>query len=194
MKKFLVVSAIIVLLLFIIDKTILKDKGIVKQIELGQKYEKIENASELPIGLKEGERAPDFELTSLEGKTIKLSDYRGTPVFLNFWASWCGPCKAEMPFMEKVYAEKIDGSFESFEILAVNVTTSEKSIANVEKFVADYELTFPIPLDEKGSVSHQYNIIGYPTSFFIDSDGVIRSIAHGPLTEEDMENRIKRLP
>ena len=191
MKKFLLGSAIIVLLLFIIDKAILKDKGIVKQINQAQKYEKIENASELPIGYKEGERAPDFELIDLEGNTLKLSDYKGTPVFLNFWASWCGPCKAEMPFMEKVYAENKD---RSFEILAVNVTTSEKSIGNVEKFVADYELTFPIPLDEKGSVSHQYNIIGYPTSFFIDSEGVIRSIAHGPLTEEEMEKRIKRLP
>ena len=191
MKKFLLGSAIIVLLLFIIDKAILKDKGIVKQINQAQKYEKIENASELPIRYKEGARAPDFELIDLEGNTIKLSDYKGTPVFLNFWASWCGPCKAEMPFMEKVYAENKD---RSFEILAVNVTTSEKSIGNVEKFVADYELTFPIPLDEKGSVSHQYNIIGYPTSFFIDSEGVIRSIAHGPLTEEEMEKRIKRLP
>lgn len=191
MKKFLLISAIIVLILFVIDKTILKDKGIVKQIEQAQKYEKIDNASDLPIGLKEGELAPDFELIDLEGNSIKLSDYRGTPIFLNFWASWCGPCKAEMPFMEKVYSEKNNGSFE---ILAVNVTTSEKNIGNVEKFVAEYELTFPIPLDEKGSVSHQYDIIGYPTSFFIDSDGVIRSKAHGPLTEEEMEKRINRLP
>lgn len=191
MKKFLLISAIIVLILFVIDKTILKDKGIVKQIEQAQKYEKIDNASDLPIGLKEGELAPDFELIDLEGNSIKLSDYRGTPIFLNFWASWCGPCKAEMPFMEKVYSEKNNGSFE---ILAVNVTTSEKNIGNVEKFVAEYELTFPIPLDEKGSVSHQYDIIGYPTSFFIDSDGVIRSKTHGPLTEEEMEKRINRLP
>ena len=191
MKKFLLVSAIIVLILFLIDKTILKDKGIVKQIEQTQKYEKLRNANELPIGLKEGEQAPDFELIDLEGNPIKLSNYRGMPVFLNFWASWCGPCKAEMPFMEKVYGGKNKGNFE---ILAVNVTTSEKNIENVERFVSNYELTFPIPLDEKGSVSHQYNIIGYPTSFFIDSDGVIRSIAHGPLTEDEMANRINRLP
>ncbi|WP_409973648.1 TlpA disulfide reductase family protein [Bacillus sp. Bva_UNVM-123] len=191
MKKFLLIAAVIVLVLFMIDKVILKDKGIVKQLEQAEKFEKIQNPNELPIGLKEGDRSPDFELIDLDGNPIKLSDFKGTPVFLNFWASWCGPCKAEMPHMEKLYAEKKDGDFE---ILAVNVTTSEKNISHVEKFVADYGLTFPIPLDEKGSVAHQYEIIGYPTSFFIDSDGVIRSKALGPLNEEEMKQRIKRLP
>jgi len=191
MKRFLIVAVIIILSLFIIDKTILKDKGIVKQIELTRKFEKIENANELPIGLKEGERAPDFELVDLEGNVVKLSEYKGTPIFLNFWASWCGPCKAEMPHMEKLYDSKKE---KGFEILAINSTTSEKNKDNVKKFVTEYGLTFPIPLDEKGTVTHQYEIIGFPTSFFIDSDGVIRSKALGPLNEEEMENRIKRLP
>lgn len=191
MKKFLLVAATIVLLLFIIDKTILKDKGLVSKIEQIQKYQKYDNAEQLPVGLKEGNKAPDFELIDLEGNPIKLSDFKGTPVLLNFWASWCGPCKAEMPHMEKLYKDKKD---DSFEILAVNATTSEKNRNNVDKFIDEYQLTFPIPLDEKGSVSHQYDIIGYPTSYLIDSDGIIRSKVLGPLDEERLEKEIKRLP
>ncbi len=191
MKKFLLVAFIIILTLFIIDKTILKDKGIVKQIEQTRKFEKMANVNELPIGLKEGERAPDFELVDLDGKVVKLSDYKGKPIFLNFWASWCGPCKAEMPHMVKLYEAKKEMGFE---ILAINATTSEKNKENVKRFITEYGLTFPIPLDEKGTVTHQYGIIGFPTSFFIDSDGVIRSKALGPLDEKEMTNRMKRLP
>ncbi|QED48265.1 peroxiredoxin family protein [Cytobacillus dafuensis] len=191
MKKFLLVAGIIILCLFIIDKTILKEKGIVNNLEQPKKYEKIENADQLPVGLEEGNRAPDFELLDLEGNTVKLSDYKGKTILLNFWATWCPPCKAEMPYMEKLYNKYKN---EGFEILAVNVTTSEKSRTNVDEFVKNNELTFTIPLDEIGSASNDYNIRVYPTSFFIDSDGVIRKKVLGAVNEEVMEHEIKRLP
>lgn len=84
MKKFLLAAAVIVLLLFIVDKTILKEKGVVEQAGQMQKYDKIEDPEDLPIGLEKGSLAPDFELTDMEGNPVKLSDYRGKAVLLNF--------------------------------------------------------------------------------------------------------------
>lgn len=188
MKKWIAGAALVIVLLVIAERYMFNDKN--KEIEQIEKYEKLENASGLPIGLNEGKRAPEFELIDLNGKSVKLSDYNGKPVLLNFWATWCPPCKDEMPHMEKLYKKyKKDG----FEILAVNVTTSEKDPKHVGQFVDEYKLTFPIPLDEKGTVFHEYAIIGYPTSFFIDSDGVIRRKVMGPVVEEELEKEILKL-
>ncbi|EWG09761.1 TlpA disulfide reductase family protein [Cytobacillus firmus] len=191
MKKFLLAAAVIVLLLFIVDKTILKEKGVVEQAGQMQKYDKIEDPEDLPIGLEKGSLAPDFELTDMEGNPVKLSDYRGKAVLLNFWASWCPPCRAEMPHMEKLYKKYKD---KKFDILAVNLTNTEKNKGDAEKFVKELGLTFTIPMDVKGTVGADYNIMAYPTSYFIDSDGVIREKVLGALNEEYMEKEIKKLP
>ncbi|MBG9590718.1 TlpA disulfide reductase family protein [Cytobacillus firmus] len=191
MKKFLLAAAVIVLLLFIVDKTILKEKGVVEQAGQMQKYDKIEDPEDLPIGLEKGSLAPDFELTDMEGNPVKLSDYRGKAVLLNFWASWCPPCRAEMPHMEKLYKKYKD---KKFDILAVNLTNTEKNNGDAEKFVKELGLTFTIPMDVKGTVGADYNIMAYPTSYFIDSDGVIREKVLGALNEEYMEKEIKKLP
>ncbi|KML36888.1 TlpA family protein disulfide reductase [Cytobacillus firmus] len=191
MKKFLLAAAVIVLLLFIVDKTILKEKGVVEQAGQMQKYDKIEDPEGLPIGLEKGSLAPDFELTDMEGNPVKLSDYRGKAVLLNFWASWCPPCRAEMPHMEKLYKKYKD---KKFDILAVNLTNTEKNNGDAEKFVKELGLTFTIPMDVKGTVGADYNIMAYPTSYFIDSDGVIREKVLGALNEEYMEKEIKKLP
>ncbi|WP_282174194.1 TlpA disulfide reductase family protein [Cytobacillus firmus] len=191
MKKFLLAAAVIVLLLFIVDKTILKEKGVVEQAGQMQKYDKIEDPEDLPIGLEKGSLAPDFELTDMEGNPAKLSDYRGKAVLLNFWASWCPPCRAEMPHMEKLYKKYKD---KKFDILAVNLTNTEKNNGDAEKFVKELGLTFTIPMDVKGTVGADYNIMAYPTSYFIDSDGVIREKVLGALNEEYMEKEIKKLP
>ncbi|GLB61128.1 TlpA disulfide reductase family protein [Cytobacillus sp. NCCP-133] len=191
MKKFLLAAAVIVLLLFIVDKTILKDKGMIEQAGQMQKYEKIDNPDHLPVGLEKGNLAPDFELKDLEGNAVKLSDYRGKAVLLNFWGSWCPPCRAEMPHMEKLYNKYKD---ENFDIVAVNLTNTEKNSGDAERFVEELGLTFTIPLDEKGAVGADYEVLAYPTSYFIDSDGVIREKVLGALNEEYMEKEIKRLP
>lgn len=125
MKKFLIGAAILIAVLFVIDKTILKEKGIAVKINEHEKYEKAKNPSELPIGLEKGERAPDFTLTDLKGNTVKLSDFKGKKVMLNFWASWCPPCKAEMPYMEQIYKKY---KKEDIEIVAVNLTATEKKL------------------------------------------------------------------
>jgi peroxiredoxin len=190
-KKFLVVAAIILAVLFVVDKTVLQDKGIVNQVGLTGKYKKIVDADKLPVGLEEGNLAPEFSLFDLAGNEVRLSDYRGKKVLLNFWATWCPPCKAEMPYMQEYYEEyQKDG----FEILAVNATVTENSTEDVVKFVEENGLTFPIPMDEKNQVSSGYEIMAYPTSFFIDSDGVIRSKIIGGMTKEYLEDEIKKLP
>lgn len=191
MKKFLLAAAIIVLLLFIVDKTILKDIGVVEQAGQMEKYDKIEDPEELPVGLEKGNRAPDFELIDIEGNPVKLSDFRGKAVLLNFWATWCPPCRAEMPHMEKLYKKYKD---EKFDIVAVNLTNTEKNSGDAKKFVEELGLTFTIPMDEKGVAGAEYEVLAYPTSYFIDSDGVIRGKVLGALNEEYMEKEIRKLP
>ncbi|MEN8700580.1 TlpA disulfide reductase family protein [Bacillus infantis] len=191
MKKFLLVTGIILLALFVIDKTVLKDKGVVNKMLPAEKYERLENPEEIAVGIEPGNKAPDFTLTDIEGKTVSLSDYKGKRVFLNFWASWCPPCKAEMPDMQELYEEKTIGDFE---ILAVNMTFIEKNKGDEMDFVKDNGLTFPIPLDVKGQVMGEYEIMAYPTSFFIDSDGIIRSRVMGAVDKDFIEKESKRLP
>ncbi len=115
----------------------------------------------------------DFSLTTIGNEPVRLSDYRGKVVFLNFWATWCPPCKMELPSMEKLY-ERMKGR--PFVILAVNVDESDP--ANVGRFVRDMHLTFPVLLDD-GSVSKAYRVNGIPTSFIIRKDGTIDAIVNG---------------
>lgn len=139
-------------------------------------------------GLNVGERAPDFQLTTLAGETIKLSDYRGQRVMLNFWATWCPPCEAEMPDMEKLYQEN------DVEILAVNLTQTESSIQAIETFVEDLGLNFTIPLDQEDpTVSIQYAIRPIPTTFMIDSAGIIQQKTYGALNYEQMLHALNQM-
>ena len=134
--------------------------------------------------LREGAEAPDFELTALDGKTVKLSDYRGKKVILNFWATWCPPCKAEMPHMQKFHEENKD---KGVEILAVNLTNMDKGVEEVQKFVKEYGLTFTIPLDEEGVAGTTYQAFTIPTSYILDENGVITKKIVGPMDENMMK-------
>jgi thiol-disulfide isomerase/thioredoxin len=115
----------------------------------------------------------NFELKNLDGLTKQLTDYKGKVVLLNFWATWCGPCRIEMPSMDKLYKEfEKDG----FELLAVNIGESSE-IAG--KFMKSNNLSFPVLLDEDQSVAASYGIRSIPTSFLIDKDGNILGMAVG---------------
>lgn len=140
--------------------------------------------------VKVGKRAPDFELTTLAGETVKLSDYQGKKVVLNLWATWCPPCKAEMPHMQNFYENNKENGIE---ILAVNLTNMDKGRKNIENFVKEYGLTFEIPLDEDGSIGMQYQAFSIPTSYIIDSDGIIIKKIVGPMDEGMMENLTKEI-
>lgn len=191
MKKILLVLVMIVILFVIIDRLVLKDMGKVDKTNQSETYDKMENPDLVPVGLDSEEKAPAFSLQTLTGETVALEDYRGKKILLNFWATWCPPCKEEMPDMQKFYEEYKDADFI---ILAVNVTTTEKNIENITSFVQDYQLTFPIILDEKGEVAHQYELLSYPTSYFIDSDGIIRNKIVGTLSKEVMYREMMLLP
>ncbi len=126
--------------------------------------------------LQAGLLAPDFSFPGLDGKTVGLGAYRGKVVFLNIWATWCPPCREEMPSMEKLYQE-LKG--EDFELLAVSVDQSgAKAVA---PFVKEYRLSFPVLLDPEGTMKSLYGSTGVPESFIINKDGRIAQIIIGPM-------------
>ncbi|WP_028390747.1 TlpA disulfide reductase family protein [Bacillus cihuensis] len=135
--------------------------------------------------LSSGQKAPDFELATLNGETVKLSDYRGKKVMLNFWATWCGPCREEMPDME-VFS---NGLGKDTVILAVNIDSQN----DVQTFVDEMGVTFPILLDSqniKNAVNKRYKVSAMPTTYFIDSEGLISRKHIGQVSLQSMEKFI----
>lgn len=139
-------------------------------------------------GLAQGKSAPDFALTTLDGEAVRLSDYKGKKVILNFWATWCPPCRAEMPDMQKYYDEQAEG--ENVEILAVNLTTADKGMDKINAFVEEFSLTFPVPMDTEGDIGDLYQAASIPTSYMIDTEGRVQQKIVGPMNEEMMEEFI----
>lgn len=135
-------------------------------------------------GIEINQMAPDFSLKTLDGKEAKLSDYRGQKVILNFWATWCPPCKAEIPHMEKYY--KNHAKKDHVEILAVNLTKSDKDENYIKDFIKSYDMTYPVLLDTEGEQQKQYEIVTIPTTFIIDTKGVIQKKIVGPMDQNMM--------
>lgn len=139
---------------------------------------------------QQGFLAPDFELQTTTGETIKLSDFRGQAVLVNLWATWCPPCRAEMPAIEKIHNEYKD---DGLVVLAVNMTYQDTQ-SNIAPFVAEYGLTFPILLDPSGSVGTAYQLRSLPSSFFIDRDGIITEVViGGPMAEALLRTRVEEI-
>ncbi|MED3911647.1 redoxin domain-containing protein [Peribacillus simplex] len=139
-------------------------------------------------GLKIGAKAPNFSLKTLGGKQVELSDYKGKKVMLNFWATWCPPCKKEMPDMEKYTQQAGDDVV----VLAVNIDPEN----DVQSFVDDNGITFTIPLDSqsaKNPVNERYKILSIPTTYFIDKEGIIRNKVISAMQLKDMERNINSM-
>jgi cytochrome c biogenesis protein CcmG, thiol:disulfide interchange protein DsbE len=144
---------------------------------------------ELPIP-KQGFIAPDFTLRTLKGETIRLSDLRGQPVVVNFWASWCQPCRVEMPAMERAFKFY---QAQGLIILAVNASNQDEA-AQVQEFVNNLELTFSILMDQQGVAMSLYQVTALPTTFFIRADGVIQEVViGGPMAEALLTSRMDQL-
>jgi cytochrome c biogenesis protein CcmG/thiol:disulfide interchange protein DsbE len=123
-----------------------------------------------------GMAAPDFSLPDLQGKTVRLSDYRGKVVFLNFWATWCKPCKEEMPSMELLWDNFKSEDFVMLAISMDRVTTKN----DIHPFIESMNLTFPVLTDSWGQTDKRYKLMGVPETYIIDQNGVLREKVIGP--------------
>ncbi len=129
-----------------------------------------------------GRPSPLFELERLEGGRLTLGELRGRPVVINFWASWCKPCRTEMPDLIDAWRARAG----AIEILAVNLTDQENR-KDVTRFVAKLRIPFPVLLDVRGKVRAMYSLVLLPTTVFVDSGGMVRTVHSGPLTTEALE-------
>ena len=146
-----------------------------------------ETVSEPRVGVDVGQIAPDFSLLSLTGQTVRLSDYRGHPVWINFWASWCPPCRDEMPRLEGVYLSHVA---DELVILGVAVRDSP---ADAGAFVKEVGVTYPIVLDEPGNVADRYHAVALPVQYWIDRAGIVRGWAIGELSPDQYDASLAKI-
>jgi cytochrome c biogenesis protein CcmG, thiol:disulfide interchange protein DsbE len=137
-----------------------------------------------------GKQAIDFTLLALDGTEASLSQFRGQPVLINFWASWCLPCREEMPELVRSYEiHKAEGLM----VLGVNLTYSD-SVPDVQAFADEFNITFPVLLDKDGMVAERlYQIPGVPTSFFINRDGTIERIQVGVMNGKQIRQYVAEI-
>jgi peroxiredoxin len=134
-----------------------------------------------------GKEAPDFRVIGLDGAPIELSEFRGRPVLLTFWASWCPPCRAESPDIEAVYEQYRDTGLV---IIAVDVGEDPVTVRNYAQRAA---LTFTIALDQKNEAARTYRIAGPPTHYFIDANGIIRDWQNGSMSKQTIETKVSTI-
>ena len=137
---------------------------------------------------KVGKPAPEFQLPNLEGQSISLGDFRGKSVLINFWTTWCPPCRSEMPYIQEVYEEWSD---KGLVVLAIDIGESS---SKVENFMQNYNLSFPVLLDSNQNVALKYRIRAIPTTFFIDKDGIIQDISIGAFpSKAEIEESLSKI-
>jgi cytochrome c biogenesis protein CcmG, thiol:disulfide interchange protein DsbE len=139
---------------------------------------------------QKGFLAPEFTLATPKGDRVALSELRGRAVLVNIWATWCPPCQAEMPAIEKLYREY---QGRGLTVLGVNATVQDNPL-DIVPFVQKYELTFPILLDETGEVARKYDLRSLPSSYFINRDGTIHDVViGGPMSEALLRTQIEEI-
>ncbi|MBS3114085.1 DUF3179 domain-containing protein [Candidatus Woesearchaeota archaeon] len=151
-------------------------------IELRKPKQSVISNKDKNVGISIGKTAPNFELGTLDGKKAKLSDYSGKKVILNFWASWCPPCREEMPEFQKISENNPE-----IVVLGVNLQESKEAI---EAFTNKLGIKFPILLDPNGQVKEMYNVFTQPVTYFIDENGKIVDKKFGALTVEEIYEKV----
>jgi len=136
---------------------------------------------------KVGQPAPEFNVPALDGTTFKLSDFKGKPVWIVFWASWCPPCRAENPDIQAIYAQNKDSDLV---VLAIDIGEDPSALSG---YVKRTSLTFPIGLDLSTEVAATYRIAGIPTHYFVDRDGILREMRIGGMSKKTMEQKVNGL-
>lgn len=131
--------------------------------------------------------APELVLNTTTGEQVRLSDFKGKPVLINFWATWCPPCRAETPDLQAIHRELGD----ELVIFSVNVTSQDGG--DVEGFMQEFGVTFPVALDVDGVAAQSYNVLGLPTTIFIDRDGIINEVFSGAVNKAYIEAKLSEL-
>ena len=141
-----------------------------------------------PTEARVGQPAPDFKLKNVDGQSVSLDDFKGRPVLINFWKTSCLPCVYEMPFLQEIYDE---WSGKGLMLLAIN---GGEGSSTVKIFMQIHNLSLPVLLDTKLAVTRKYNIIGIPTTFFIDEDGIIQEKVTGAFPNKaEIEKRLSKI-
>jgi peroxiredoxin len=143
----------------------------------------------LAVGAQIGLRAPDFTLATLDGQMMRLSDLIGRPVVISYWATWCIPCKVELPILEQIYEEYQQ---QGLAVISVNATDQD-TLEDVQSMVAELGMTYPVLLDSGKDFASSYGALFFPTTVFIDASGVIRHIQLGDSSEEKLRTQVKNL-
>jgi peroxiredoxin len=147
------------------------------------------SATSAPVGLQVGDAAPNFTLTTLDGKKVRLSDFRGKPVMLNFWYASCPGCLQEIPGMQRFYAAELAAG-KHFVILGVN---SVDDLQTAQQFAQQSGLTYTLVMDHNQQVATLYNLTATPTSYFIDRQGIIRFVQVGPIDEATLQQKVAEM-
>jgi len=133
-----------------------------------------------------GSVSPDFKLQSIFGDEVILSQFKGSPVLINFWATWCQPCQIEMPYIQNRFEQYTP----NLVVLAVDF---DEPVSTVQKFVKEQNLTFDVLLDSGGRIQELYQIRGYPTTYFVDAEGIIRVIHIGFMSESQLDEYLMKV-
>jgi len=132
--------------------------------------------------IKSNKKAPDFSLTDLNGKGVEIKQFKGKVIFLNFWATWCGPCKEEMPSLEVLHRQ-----FKEKNFVLLTISVDYEGIKPVQEFINKHQYTFPVLLDPKGETLDLFEVKGIPTTFLIDKKGKMVGKAIGPRDWKSVE-------